>query len=117
MAEVQDFYRDESFRDSISTVDKDGKRIWIFPKRPFGILTNYRQYVSYLLLVLLFAGPCIRIGGEPLLLINILERKFVIFGRIFWPQDFYIFGVAMITSVVFIILFTVVYGRIFCGWI
>ncbi len=117
MAEVQDFCRDESFRDSISTVDKDGKRIWMFPKKPFGKLTNYRQYVSYLLLIFLFAGPWIRIGGEPLLLINILERKFVIFGRIFWPQDFYLFGLAMITSVVFIILFTVVYGRIFCGWI
>lgn len=117
MSETNEFYTDESFRDSIATVDKKGKRIWIFPKRPFGKLTNYRTYLSYLLLILLFAGPWIRIQGEPLLLLNILERKFVIFGRIFWPQDFYLFGLAMITGVVFVILFTVVYGRIFCGWI
>lgn len=117
MSDVNELYRDESFRDSISTVDKDGKRIWIFPKKPFGKLTDYRTYVSYVLLAILFAGPWIKIDGEPLLLLNILERKFVIFGRVFWPQDFFIFGLAMITGVVFIILFTVVYGRIFCGWI
>jgi cytochrome c oxidase accessory protein FixG len=73
--------------------------------------------VSYVLLAFLFAGPWIKIDGEPLLLLNILERKFVILGKVFWPQDFYLFGLAMITMVVFIILFTVVYGRIFCGWI
>lgn len=117
MIEVSELYRDESFRDSITTVDKEGKRIWIFPKKPFGKLTNYRSYVSYVLLAFLFAGPWIRIDGEPLLLLNILERKFVIFGKVFWPQDFYLFGLAMITMVVFVILFTVVYGRIFCGWI
>jgi len=117
MAEERDLYKDESFRDSLTTVDKEGKRIWIFPKKPFGKLTNYRTYVSYLLLAVLFAGPWIRIDGEPLLLLNIIDRKFVIFGQVFWPQDFYLFGLAMITGVVFIILFTVVYGRIFCGWI
>ncbi|HWH64168.1 MAG TPA: cytochrome c oxidase accessory protein CcoG, partial [Ginsengibacter sp.] len=47
---------------------------------------------------------------------NVLERKFIIFGMVFWPQDFFIFGIAMLTFVVFIILFTVVFGRIFCGW-
>ena len=112
-----EIYVDESFRDSITTVDEKGKRIWIFPKKPFGKFTNYRTYLSYLLLALLFAGPWLRISGEPVLLLNILERKFVILGMIFWPQDFYLFGLAMITGVVFIILFTVVYGRIFCGWI
>lgn len=117
MTEEKELYQDESFRDSLTTVDKEGKRIWIFPKKPFGKLTNYRTYVSYLLLAILFAGPWIKIDGEPLFLMNILERKFVLFGRVFWPQDFYLFGLAMITGVVFIILFTVVYGRIFCGWI
>ncbi len=117
MSDEREIYADESFRDSISTVDEKGKRIWMFPKKSLGKLTNYRTLVSYVLLVFLLAGPWIRIDGEPLLLLNILERKFVIFGRIFWPQDFYLFGLAMITAVVFIILFTVVYGRIFCGWI
>ncbi len=41
----------------------------------------------------------------------------MIFGQIFWPQDTHLFLLAMIILVVFITLFTVVYGRIFCGWI
>lgn len=105
------------FRDSLSSIDADGKRKWIYPKMPKGWFYDKRKIVSYLLLVFLFSGPFIKIGGEPLLLINILQRKFIILGQVFWPQDFFLFGFAMISAIVFIILFTVIYGRLFCGWI
>tara|TARA_Y100000782_G_C10184966_1_gene265925 strand:+ start:3342 stop:4751 length:1410 start_codon:yes stop_codon:yes gene_type:complete len=107
----------DAFRDRIATINDEGKRNWIYPKKPSGKFYKWRSYVSYFLLTILFLGPWIRIDGEPLLMINVLERKFVIFGQIFWPQDFYLFAIGMITSIVFIILFTVIYGRIFCGWI
>ncbi|MBB6610358.1 cytochrome c oxidase accessory protein CcoG [Pontibacter sp. Tf4] len=107
----------DEFRDHISTVDEQGKRIWVYPKKPKGKLYSYRKYVSYLLLTLLFAGPFIKVNGLPLLMLNVVERKFVIFGVLFWPQDFFILVLAFLAVVVFIILFTVVYGRIFCGWI
>lgn len=106
-----------TYRDSLATVDEEGKRIWIFPKKPFGKFFTYRKIVSYVLLILLFGSPHIRIGGEPMLLFNVIERKFVIFGQVFWPQDFYIFAIALVLGLVFIILFTVIFGRIFCGWI
>ncbi|HAP58809.1 MAG TPA: cytochrome c oxidase accessory protein CcoG, partial [Cytophagales bacterium] len=109
--------QEEEFRDRISTVDEDGKRIWVYPKKPKGRFTSARSWVSYVLLAFLFAGPFLRIGGEPVLLLNVIERKFVILGQIFWPQDFYIFLFGMLVMVVFITLFTVVYGRIFCGWV
>lgn len=107
----------ETYRDHIATVDERGKRIWIYPKKPSGPYYNKRKVVSYLLLILLFAGPHIRIGGQPLLLLDIVDRKFVIFGQIFWPQDMYLFALGLVTFVVFIILFTVVFGRLFCGWV
>jgi len=105
------------FRDRLSTLDETGKRKWIYPKKVFGKYFNARTWLSYVLLAFLFGGPFIRIGGEPLLMLNILERKFVIFGKIFWPQDFYLFGLATVTLIVFIVLFTVVFGRLFCGWV
>lgn len=105
-----------SFRDSLSTLDESGNRKWIYPKKPSGRYYNYRKWLSYVLLAVLFGAPFIKIGGEPLLMVNVLQRKFVIFGQVFWPQDFYIFGLAMIVSVLFIVLFTVAFGRIFCGW-
>ncbi|MDP6909239.1 MAG: cytochrome c oxidase accessory protein CcoG, partial [Flavobacteriales bacterium] len=108
---------ERSFRDKISTVDEKGNRRWIYCKKPVGRYYRYREYVSYLLLLLLFAGPWIRISGEPLLLLNIIERKFVIFGQIFWPQDIHLFVLIMISFILFIILFTTIYGRLFCGWV
>jgi cytochrome c oxidase accessory protein FixG len=49
-------------------------------------------------------------------MLNVLERKFIFFGQIFGPQDFFIFALGMITFMLFVILFTVVFGRVFCGW-
>ncbi len=114
---MEDFYKyDEEFRDQIATVDEQGKRIWINPKKPAGRYHNARIAVSAVLLGILFAGPFLTMNGRPLMLFNIFERKFIIFGQTFWPQDFFLLALLMITLFVFIILFTVVFGRLWCGW-
>lgn len=105
-----------SYRDSVATITKDGARNFINPKKPKGRLYNLRTRFSIFYLIVFFTLPFLKVNGEPLLMLNVLERKFIIFGLIFWPQDFFIFGIAMLTFVVFIILFTVVFGRVFCGW-
>ena len=107
--------KDESFRDSIATI-KDGKRAWIFAQKPKGKLYNKRSVLSLVYLVVFFVLPFIKFGGEPFFLIDIPDRKFILFGAIFWPQDTFIFVLAMLTFIVFIVLFTVVFGRVFCGW-
>jgi cytochrome c oxidase accessory protein FixG len=107
----------EQFRDKISTISEKGKRVWVYPKKPKGPFFNKRKWLSYLLLALLFGIPHIKINGLPLLLFNVIDRKFIIFGKIFWTQDFFIFAIAMIIGVVFITLFTIIFGRLFCGWI
>lgn len=107
---------DERFRDSIGTINEEGKRAWIYPKKPSGRFYSYRKWVSYGLLLFLFAAPLVRINGNQFLMFNVLERRFNIFGFPFWPQDFHLFVISMIIGVIFIALFTVAYGRIFCGW-
>ena len=107
---------DESFRDRVSTIDESGKRKWVFAYKPAGRFYNARTYLSILYLVLFFGLPLVKFQGEPFILLNILERKFVIFGFVFWSQDFYLFGITMILFIVFIIVFTVAFGRLFCGW-
>ncbi|HZY81692.1 MAG TPA: cytochrome c oxidase accessory protein CcoG [Cyclobacteriaceae bacterium] len=104
------------FQDSIATVDEKGKRVWVYPKKPSGYYHRLRIIVTIALLALLFGGPFIEIGGQPILLLNIFERRFVIFGQAFWPQDFVLLALSLITFFVFIILFTVVFGRVWCGW-
>ena len=107
---------DQSFRDSVATINKEGQRNYIHPQKPKGKLYNLRSYFSYFYLILFFTLPFIKIGGEPIFLLNILERKFILFGKIFWPQDFFIFAIGLLTFLVFVILFTVAFGRLFCGW-
>jgi len=107
----------DDFRNSIATVDAAGKRVWLYPKQPSGGLYRARKWLSYGLLALLFAGPWLRLGGLPVLMLNLPARKFIIFGQIFWPQDFFILLLGALAFLLFVILFTVVYGRAFCGWV
>ena len=107
----------ETFRDSLGTVTEDGKRAWVFPKKPHGKFYKYRKWVSYALLAFLLLSPFLKVNGNQFLMFNVLERRFNIFGFPFWPQDFYLFVISMIIGVIFITFFTVAFGRVFCGWV
>src|SRR5690554_2315674 len=98
-------FQDESFRDSISTITEDGKRAWVYPKKPKGKYYDKRKIVSYVLLLMLFSFPFIKINGHQFILLNFFERKFHIFGIPFWPQDFYLVMISMVIGVVFVTLF------------
>jgi len=106
----------EKFRDSLATVNAEGKRNWIYPKKITGKFYRWRTYLSWVLLAILFAGPFIQVGGRPYMLFNIFERKFIIFGAAFWPQDTHLLIFLLLIFFVFVILFTAVFGRVFCGW-
>jgi cytochrome c oxidase accessory protein FixG len=108
---------DDTFRDTIATINEDGKRVWINPKKPKGPFYDKRKWVSYGLLIFLISAPFIKINGNQFLMFNVLERRFNIYSFPFWPQDFYLFVISMIIGVVGLALFTVAFGRIFCGWI
>ncbi len=105
-----------TFRDSISTVDERGKRIWLFPKKPKGRYYNRRKIVGWSLMAILFGMPFIKMNGSPLFMFHVIKREFILFGVHFWPQDSYLFAIAMISLLVGIVLFTTVYGRFWCGW-
>ncbi|HQS55930.1 MAG: cytochrome c oxidase accessory protein CcoG, partial [Bacteroidetes bacterium 24-39-8] len=87
----------ENFRDRIATVDESGKRKWIFAHQPKGRFYSIRTILSWFYFVIFFGLPFIQIDGRPLFLFNIPNAKFIIFGKVFWPQDFFIFGMTMIT--------------------
>jgi cytochrome c oxidase accessory protein FixG len=114
---LKDLGIDDSFRDTLATVDDKGKRIWLFPKKPFGYFYKLRSYVSYILLAFMIGIPFIQVNGHPIFLLNVVERKFIVFGMVFWPQDFHLVAIGFITFLIFIILFTVIFGRVWCGWV
>ncbi|MFQ3575450.1 MAG: cytochrome c oxidase accessory protein CcoG [Cytophagales bacterium] len=113
MSQVQEI----TFRDRLTTVNKKGERVWVYPKKPKGNFHRKRVWVAWACISLLVIVPFVKIKGHPLLMLNILERKFVIFGTVFWPQDFFILLLVMLSIFVSIILFTAIFGRIWCGWL
>lgn len=115
--DLDELYHAESFRDKLSTVTDEGSRNWIYALKPNGRFYNYRTILAAFYLLIFLGMPFIKVNGMPFMLLDVLNGKFILFGKIFWPQDFYIFAIAMITGIIFVALFTVVYGRLFCGWV
>ena len=106
----------QDFRDHIATADQSGRRKWMYPRKVSGRFVRWRTWFSWLLLFIMFAGPFVTIHGNPLLLLNLVERKFVVLGQIFWPQDMIIFAIALLVCAVSIVVFTTAFGRLWCGW-
>lgn len=108
----------DSFRDRHSNTTERGKRKWVYAlKPPKGKFYTYRNYLSWVYLIVFFALPFIKVNGMPLVMLNFPEGKFILFSKVFWPQDFFIFAVAMVAFIIFVALFTIIYGRLFCGWV
>ncbi len=108
---------EDSFRNALASVRPDGRRRWIFARQPSGSLYRARTALSVFLLGFLFLAPFIRVHGQPLMLLNVLERKFVILGAVFRPQDFHVVVVLALAVLVTLALSTVVVGRVWCGWL
>lgn len=104
------------FRDHLATADQHGHRLWVYPKKPRGRFYLARLWFSFALILVMFAGPFIRINGNPLLMINVVERKFSVLGVIFWPQDNLIFAFGFLLFLTGIAVFTAAFGRLWCGW-
>ena len=106
----------QDFRDHLSTADVEGRRLWLYPRQPKGRFTGARRWLSYVLIAVMFAGPFIHINGNPLLLMNVVERKFSILGQMFWPQDGAILAFGLLLFLTGIAVFTAAFGRLWCGW-
>lgn len=107
----------ELFRDALASVQADGRRRWIYARKPSGSYYRARTVLSWILLGFLFLAPFVRVGGQPLVLLNVIERRFVLFGLVFWPQDFYLVVLLALTLLVTIVLATTTIGRVWCGWL
>ncbi len=108
--------KDSSFRDRPINIDEKGSRKWIYAKKPKGKWYRRRSVFSWFVLAFFIAVPFIRIDGNPFILLDIASRKFILFGAIFWAQDTFILALLMLSFILFIIVFTVTFGRLWCGW-
>jgi len=106
----------KDFRDHISTADQEGRRKWLYASQPKGRFYRARTWVAWFLIGVMFGGPFVNLNGNPLLMINIVERKFSVLGVIFWPQDNLVFALGFLLFLMGIAVFTAAFGRLWCGW-
>jgi cytochrome c oxidase accessory protein FixG len=105
-----------TFRDRPINMNERGGRKWVYAKKPSGKWYTRRTLVSWIFLLFIVVAPFIRLNGHPFILLDIANRKFIIFGAIFWAQDTFVLALLMLSFVLFIVLFTVTFGRLWCGW-
>jgi len=72
---------------SLSTLQNDGSRRWLFPRLATGRWWQRRRVVAYLLMIVFVVIPHLRIGGKPLILLDVAAREFTVWGRTFSPTD------------------------------
>ncbi|WP_147870703.1 cytochrome c oxidase accessory protein CcoG [Stieleria maiorica] len=100
----------------LSTMERDGSRRWLRPRLSMGAWWQRRRIVAYLLMVVFVLVPHLRIGGKPVILLDIAGREFTILGRTFLPTDTLLLALLMLTVFVSIVLVTAIAGRAWCGW-
>lgn len=81
-----------------------------------GSFRRLRWWAEAVLIAILFAIPWIRIGGEPLVLLDVPARKFHVFGLVIFPQELYFLWLTLAALAVSLFFFTAVLGRLWCGW-
>ncbi|MBU3698427.1 MAG: cytochrome c oxidase accessory protein CcoG [Candidatus Kapabacteria bacterium] len=107
----------ERFRAELASIRPDGRRKWIYARKPRGRYTNWRTVLSVFLMAFFLLAPYVKINGHQFMLLNIIERKFVFFGMPFWPSDFYLVALMFVTTIVTFVIATASLGRIWCGWL
>ena len=100
----------------LSTLEKDGSRRWLKPKLSHGKLLERRRWMAYLLIAIFTLVPFIKIGGKPLVLLDIPGRRFTILTFTFLPTDTVLLAIFMVGLLLTIVLFTALFGRVWCGW-
>ena len=100
----------------LPTLNEDGSRRWIRPKLSHGPWYSRRQRVGWALIVLFTLIPYLRMGGRPLILLDLPHRRFTLLGTTFLPTDSMLLMLLLVGIFVGIFLITAVLGRVWCGW-
>ena len=100
----------------LATLEEDGRRRWLRPKPSPGKWWRRRLAVAWFLIALYTVIPWISVKGMPMVLLDVVERKFVFFGQVFRPTETLLFGVMFLAVFVTVFLLTAIFGRVWCGW-
>ncbi|MBA2664736.1 MAG: cytochrome c oxidase accessory protein CcoG [Bradymonadaceae bacterium] len=106
----------ESPEEVLSTMNKDGKRLWVYPTPSKGTLWKWRLAVAWALIAFFVALPLVKIQGKPAIFLDLLHREFTFFGLTLYATDTTLLMVFLLLVLVSVFLATALLGRVWCGW-
>jgi cytochrome c oxidase accessory protein FixG len=99
-----------------TTINQDGSRMFLHPADVKGFFTTYRRLFAWLLIAIYVSLPWIPVNGHPAVFLDVINRRFHLFGLSFAAQDLWM-AFFFITGLGFSLFFiTSLLGRIWCGW-
>ena len=96
----------------LSTLEADGSRRWLKPKLSKGRLLLLRRIMAYVLIAIFTVVPFLKMGGMPLILLDIPARRFTLFGFTFLPSDTALLAIFLVGVLLSVVLFTALFGRV-----
>jgi len=100
----------------LSTLNVDGSRRWLRPRPSPGRFLRWRRAVAWVLMLVFFLIPYLRVGGRPVLLFDLAHRELSLLGATFLPTETLLLALLLVSTVIFIFLLTALLGRVWCGW-
>ncbi|HWQ39237.1 MAG TPA: cytochrome c oxidase accessory protein CcoG [Burkholderiales bacterium] len=88
----------------------------IYPRAVTGKFAAWRWFFVWATQLVFYGLPWLEWNGRQAVLFDLVNRKFYIFGLVFWPQDVIYLAVLLIISAYSLFLFTAVAGRLWCGY-
>lgn len=103
-------------RETPTTINQDGSRFFLHPADVSGFFTRWRRVFALFLISIYLLLPWIPANGHPAVFLDVLNRRFHLFGLSFAAQDLWM-AFFLITGLGFSLFFvTSIFGRIWCGW-
>lgn len=92
------------------------KQVKIHNRWVNGFYQNIRSLTIWITLGIFFLAPWITWYGHQAILFDVSNRKFHCFNLTFWPQDFYLLVLLIISAALSLIVVTKIAGRLWCGY-
>jgi cytochrome c oxidase accessory protein FixG len=88
----------------------------IYPKAVSGRFATWRVMMVFITQAVFYGLAWIPWNDRQAVLFDLVNRKFYIFGWVFWPQDILYLTFILIVSAYSLFFVTAIAGRVFCGY-
>lgn len=86
------------------------------PAEVRGFYQKVREILQFVLVIIFVILPWLKWNNQPILLLDIFNRHFIIFGFNFYSHEAPLLFFFLILVLLSIFIITAVFGRLWCGW-